>query len=83
MSTEMHFIVQPFAQTARGRCYALRPIEEGTRRACLRRAQMMARRHGGAVAIMRLVDWQFSQFDASVILAEFGRVPSGGFGPLA
>lgn len=83
MSTDVFFIVQPFAATERGRCYPLTPTEESTRGACLRRARSLAKRYGGAVAIMRRVNWQFSQFDSSVVLAEYGNVPSGGFGPLA
>jgi len=83
MSTDVYFVVQPFAETERGRCYPLSPTEEETKRSCVKRARALAKRHGGAVAVMMTVNWQFSQFDSSVILAEFGHVPGDGFGPLA
>lgn len=83
MSTDVFFIVQPFAATEAGRCYPLPPTKEATKGGCLRLARSLARQHGGAVAIMQRVNCQFSQFDASVVLAEYGNVPSGGFGSFA
>lgn len=43
----------------------------------------MARRYGGAIAIRRVVDPDFSQFDYSFVIAEYGKVPSDGFGTVA
>lgn len=79
MSTEEFYIVQPYELTERGRCLPLDPIETNSRGDCLRKAKSLAKRHGGARAFRYVVHYPFNQFDASIVIGEFGVLPDGGF----
>lgn len=79
LSTEEFYVVQPYGLSQLGRCYPLSPVEMESRAKCLRAAKALARRHGGARAIRHVVHYPFNQFDAAVVIGEFGALPDGGF----
>lgn len=76
MTTETFYLVQGFTAGKRSKLSPMPAMEVASASAALRRAEQVAERNGGALAVSRTGDPFTGDYDDPVILGSFGRVPA-------
>lgn len=75
MATKTIYLVQGYTAGPRGRISPMPAIEAASAAAAISRAERLAERKGGALALSRVGDTDLNEFEDPVILGRFGKVP--------